>query len=388
MSRDERILRTLRALLALVGPRALPALRGMVPVTAVVAAAVAVGAVLLLAVGVDPADGYRDLFLGAVGDRYHLSETLVRAIPIAVVALGAVPALRARVFTVGAEGQLAVGALAATVSVLTLDTLPAPLLLAVGALGGAAGGAVWALLPALLRAYARVNEILSTLMLNYIAGFGLLWLLRTALSKPGVISTPSSPDLPDSGRIPTLLSGTRLHWGVVVVLVAAVAVAWWVRSPRGFAYDVYGTHPALAARMGVRSAGAILSTMLVSGAAAGLVGWMQVAGVQGRLYPSVAGGLGFTGLVVALLGGLRPAGVLGIALLFGVLATGSEGLQAGAGVPAPLATVLQALLLGGVALSAAVSYRRLRRAPVYGPDEASVAVEPFGSQPLRREISG
>lgn len=388
---------TLRAL----APRVLRKLRGMVPFIVVVGAATAVGAALLLAVGIDPIDAYRDLVLGAVGDRYHLSETLVRAVPIAVIALGVVPALRARVFTIGSEGQLVAGALTSTVTVLALDTLPAPLLLAAGALAGAAGGALWALPPALLRGYAQVNEILSTLMLNYVAGFGLLWLLRTSLSAPDVI-TPSSSNLAESGRIPTLLSGTRLHWGVVVVFVAAAAVAWWIRSPRGFAYDVHGTHPDLAARMGVRPLEAVLSTMLVGGAAAGLAGWIQVAGVQGKLYPSVAGGLGFTGLVVALLGGLRPTGVVAVALLFGVLATGAEGLQAGAGVPAPLATVLQALLLGGVALSAAFSYRRSRRTPTDGSgdepaqeasqepldEHANDTVEPLGSEPPRREESG
>jgi simple sugar transport system permease protein len=142
--------------------------------------------------------------------------------------------------------------------------------------------------------------------------------------------------------------------------------------------------------------------MLIAGAAAGLAGWMQVAGVQGRLYPSVAGGLGFTGLVVALLGRLRPAGVLVVALLFGVLATGVEGLQAGVSVPASLATVLQALLLGGVAISAAVSHARLRQAPASasgagsgqedskGPaDEgANDVAEPRGWHSLRRESSG
>lgn len=342
-------------------PSAIRALRAMAPFGVVVGAAAAVGAGLLLVIGVNPIDGYRDLVFGAVGDPYHLSETLVRAVPIAVVALGVVPALRARVVTIGSEGQLIVGALASTVAILTLDPLPAPFLLAAGALAGAVGGALWALPPALLRGYARVNEILSTLMLNYVAGFGLLWVLRNVMSGPYVSVSPSSEDLPESARIPLLLPGTRLHWGVVVALVGALAVAWWVRSPRGFAFDVFGTHPALAARMGVRPAWAVLSTMLVGGAAAGLAGWMLVAGVQGRLYPSVAGGLGFTGLVVALLGGLRPAGVLGVALLFGILATGMEGLQAGVGVPASLATVLQALLLGGVALSAGVRHRRLRR---------------------------
>jgi len=359
-------------------PRALPALwlattrtlRGMVSVTIVVGAAAALGAVLLIAVDVDPVAGYRNLVLGAVGDRYHLSETLVRVIPIAVVALGVVPALRARIFTVGSEGQLAIGALTSTVVILAVDNLPAPLLLAAGAFAGTAGGAVWALSAALLRAYAHVSEILSTLMLNYVAGFTLLWLLRTLLTEPGV-QMPSSPTLPDSARIPTLLADTRLHWGVLIVLVAAGAVAWWVRSPWGFAHDVYGSHPALAARMGVRPARAILSTMLVGGAAAGLAGWIQVAGVQGQLHPSVAGGLGFTGLVVALLGGLRPAGILGAALLFGVLATGAEGLQAGSGVPAALATVLQAVLLGGVALSTAVRYRRLRQSPARPVEDGS-----------------
>lgn len=378
------------------GSRVLEAVRGLVSVSLVVGGAAAAGAVLLLAIGTNPIVAYRELVLGALGDRYHLSETLVRAAPIAVVALGVVPALRARVFTVGSEGQLAVGALASTVTVLALGGGPAPVLLAVGAVAGAAGGALWALLPALLRGYARVNEILSTLMLNYVAGFGLLWVLRTTLSGQEATATPHSPALPASARIPTLVPGTRLHWGVLVALLAAGAVAWWIRSPRGFAFDVSGTHPLLALRMGARPAGVVLSTMLVAGAAAGLAGWMQVAGTQGRLYPSVAGGLGFTGVVVALLGGLGPAGVLGVALVFGMLATGADGLQAGAGVPAPLATVLQALLLGGVALAAALRHRRLRRTAANGsgdPWEASggeatpAMTQPSPSGAARREVS-
>ncbi|HEU4657286.1 MAG TPA: hypothetical protein VFR97_07165 [Capillimicrobium sp.] len=331
--------------------------RAIAPAAASLLAALAIGGLLLTASGSGPLAGYDALVAGAFGTRYDVGETLVRALPLAIVALGVAPALRAGVFAVGAEGQVVLGAMAATAVVLGLDGASAPLLVAAGAGAGALAGAAWALLPALLRARLGVNEILSTLLLNYVAAAVLGWSLRTWLKTPDEVPSPRSDNLPLEAALPNLLAGTRLHWGIALVPLGALALAWWLRTPRALAYDVFDTHPSLARRAGVDPRRAIVATMLVGGAAAGVAGWLKVTAVDGALYASVAGGLGFTGVLVALLGGLRPLGIVLAALLFGALSAGADGLQIDTGAPASLATVLQALLL----IAAALAFEARRR---------------------------
>ena len=317
---------------------------------------------LIVVAGASPSRAISGLLDGAFGDRYAIAETVVQSVPIAIVALGVAPALRAGIFPVGSEGQLAIGAVTASAAIFALKGVPAGLALPAGCIAGIFGGAAWAFLPAILRARLGVNEILSTLLMNYLAANLVLWLVRTILGTAEAIATPRSDRLPIEAMIPKLVDGTRLHWGAVAVILGAGALAYWIRSVRGLGYDVFATHRHLAARMGVREGAAVIGTMLVSGAAAGLAGWIQVAGLQGILYPSVAGGLGFTGVLVALLGGLRPLGILIASFVMSVLATGSNGLQTGTGVPASIAVVTQGLLLLGAALVFAARQRRARLA--------------------------
>jgi simple sugar transport system permease protein len=315
---------------------------------------------LVVAAGADPLAALVAMAFGAFGEQYSIAETLIQATPLAIVALGVAPAVRAGVFTIGSEGQLIAGAAAATAAIQIVGAAPAPLLLATGLFAGGIGGALWALVPAVMRAYFRVNEVLSTLLLNYVAGYGLLLLLKTSLGAHAVVAIPHSDALPAAALIPKLIDGTRLHLGLIAAPVAALALAWWLRSPRGLVYDAFATRPALAARLGLAEPRAVMSTMLLAGAAAGLAGWMQVAGVAGTLYPSVGGGLGFSGILVAMLGGLRPLGILAMALLLGALTTGADGLQTGTGVPASLSVVIQGMLL----LAAALAFNgRARIAP-------------------------
>jgi general nucleoside transport system permease protein len=317
---------------------------------------------LIVIAGADPLQAMKGLLDGAFGDRYAIAETVVQSVPIAIVALGVAPALRAGIFPVGSEGQLAIGAVTATATVFALKGVPAGLALPAGCIAGILGGAAWAFLPAILRARLNVNEILSTLLMNYLAANLVLWLVRTVLGTAEAIATPRSDRLPVEAIIPKLVEGTRLHWGALAVLLGAGALAYWIRSARGLGYDVFATHRDLAARMGVRESTAVIGTMLVSGAAAGLAGWNQVAGLQGILYPSVAGGLGFTGVLVALLGGLRPLGIVVAAFVMAVLTTGSNGLQTDTGVPASIAVVAQGLVLLGAALVFAARQRKAREA--------------------------
>ena len=227
-------------------------------------------------------------------------------------------------------------------------------LLPLGLIGGVLGGAAYALPPALLRAYLSVNEVLSTPLLNYVAGFGLTWLLKTKIAAHAAVATPHSDALPAAALIPKLVEATRLHAGVLAAPLAALLLAWWLRSPRGLVFQIFASHRSLAARLGLSEARAVMTTMLAAGATAGFVRWLQVAGLTGTLYPSVGGGLGFSGILVALLGGLRPLGVLAAALALGALTTGAQGLQTGTGVPASISVVAQGLLL----IVAAVLFRR------------------------------
>jgi simple sugar transport system permease protein len=317
---------------------------------------------LIVVAGANPLLAMKGLLDGAFGDRYAIAETIVQSVPIAIVALGVAPALRAGIFPVGSEGQLAIGAVTATATVFALKGVPAGVALPAGCVAGILGGVAWALVPALLRARLNVNEILSTLLMNYLAAKLVLWLVRTVLGTAEAIATPRSDRLPVEAIIPKLVDGTRLHWGAFAVLLGAGALAYWIRSARGLGFDVFATHRDLAARMGVRDGAAVISTMLVAGAAAGLAGWIQVAGLQGTLYPSVAGGLGFTGVLVALLGGLRPLGIVVASFVMAVLTTGSNGLQTDTGVPASIAVVAQGLVLLGAALVFAARQRKAREA--------------------------
>jgi ABC-type uncharacterized transport system permease subunit len=327
--------------------------------------------VLTACVGGNPIDALVAMGEGAFGDSYAISETLVQAAPLAIVALGVTPAVRAGVFTIGSEGQLIAGAAAATAAVLSLGPGAGAWLLPLGLIGGVLGGAAYALPPALLRAYFSVNEVLSTLLLNYVAGFGLTWLLKTKIAAHAAVATPHSDALPAAALIPKLVEATRLHAGVLAAPLAALLLAWWLRSPRGLVFQIFASHRSLAARLGLSEARAVMTTMLAAGAAAGFVGWLQVAGLTGTLYPSVGGGLGFSGILVAMLGGLRPLGVLAAALALGALTTGAQGLQTGTGVPASISVVAQGLLL----VVAAVLFQRRQAPQAAGREPPPVAVE-------------
>jgi ABC-type uncharacterized transport system permease subunit len=329
--------------------------------------AIAIAVALVVAAGADPFAALAAMALGAFGERYSIAETFIQATPLAIVALGVAPAVRAGVFTIGSEGQLIAGGAAATAAIEAIGPAPAAVLLAAGLIAGAAGGALWALTPAVMRAYFRVNEVLSTLLLNYIAGYGLLLLLKTSLGAHVVVAIPRSDPLPAAALIPKLIDGTRLHAGLVAAPLAALLLGWWLRSPRGLIYDTFASRPALAARLGLAEPRAVMTTMLVAGAAAGFTGWMQVAGVAGTLYPSVGGGLGFSGILVAMLGALRPLGILAMALVLGALTTGADGLQTGTSVPSSLSIVIQGLLL----LVAALAFNGRARAIPSLPETAA-----------------
>ena len=302
---------------------------------------------LLVVTGHDPARALQALARGAAGSWYAFtSATLVRAVPLALTGLAVALAFRAGLLNIGAEGQLLTGA-AATAAVLGalgpgLGALALPLAL----LAGCAAGAAWAGIAALLRQRFGVLEVISTIMLNFVALNLVGWLVRGPLQEPSRIY-PQSAALPKALQLPIVLSGTRLHLGVVFAVGLAVALWWWLtQTAGGFRLRAVGQNAHAAATIGRVSVARVTAlAFLASGALAGLAGAVELSGITFALYENISPGYGYTAIAVALLARLHPVGVLGTALLFGALQAGANAMQRDAGVPITLVQVVEALLI-------------------------------------------
>jgi len=292
-------------------------------------------------------DALRALLAGAFGSWYAFgSGTLVRSTPLILTGLAVAIAFRAGVFNIGAEGQFLMGAVAQATIALTLHSLPAFLLLPLALAGGMAAGAAWAWIAAVLRTRFHVLEVLSTIMLNFVALYLVSYLVRGPLQEPTHIY-PQTSSIVDAARLPRFGSTTRLHLGFAIAVVACVA-AWWVirNTAAGFRLRAVGANP-----FGARSAGLIdtekttTRAFLVSGALAGLAGAIEVAGVTFALYENISPGYGFTAIAVALLARLQPAGVIITGIAFGALEAGAAAMQRDAGVPSVVVSVVEAMII-------------------------------------------
>jgi simple sugar transport system permease protein len=329
--------------------------RGLLLAALYVVAGFAVVLVLVASTGGDLGIALGGWFTGAFGDGYNLTQTLANATPLALVAVGVSVALRADVITIGAEGQAILGAVFSTALALVLGPQTSPLIaLPLGAVAGIVGGVLWALPAAIAKIRWGVTEILFTLLANYLAVALLTYLLRTVLRDPATNASPQSPPLPVPSQLPMLPVPGRIHVGILLVAVVLVGAWWWSRSRNAFVLEVYGSRPLLAARLGLTPRRAVLTAMIVSGATAGLAGWMQVAGVTQRLEPDVSAGIGFAGLAVAVLGRGNPLGIAIAAVVYASLGTGAAGVQIATGtVPNAIGTVTQGVLLLTAALALA-----------------------------------
>jgi simple sugar transport system permease protein len=321
--------------------------------------------VALAAVGYDGPAALAALWRGSVGTPYALaSATLVRAVPLILAGLAVALAFRAGVLNVGAEGQLLAGAAAAASLGIAAGgrlgaAAPAALLLA-----AAAAGALWAAPPAWLRARFGALEVISTIMLNFVALHLVGFLVRGPLQEPLGIY-PQSDLLPDAARLPSILPGTRLHAGLLVALLAAAAL-WWLlaRTAAGLRVRLVGANADAAASAGLIDVPRVTTrAFLASGALAGLAGGVEVMGVTYALYENLSPGYGYTAIAVALLARLHPLGVIASAVLFGALEAGATAMQRDAGVPSTVAAVVEAAIVLAVVAAAAAR----RPAPV--PDE-------------------
>ncbi|MFT4043271.1 MAG: ABC transporter permease [Gordonia sp. (in: high G+C Gram-positive bacteria)] len=327
-----------------------------------VAGGIGVVITLIMATGGYLDTAFHGWFDGAFGSQYAATQTIQNASTLVLVALGASIALRAGIVSIGAEGQLIVGAIfAAAVAFGLGDSVPAWLALLLGVVAGGIGGTLWALFPAFAIRRWNVNEILFTLLMNYVATYLLAYLLRTALRDNTSRGSPQSGPIPGVSLLPQLPVGGHLHAGVILVAGIIAAMGWFTHTKWVFLLDVHRHRPSLAARAGMSSGRAVIIAFVVSGACAGIAGWLQLVGVSGRLEPNISAGLGFSGVAVAVLGRFNPLGVTVAGLFYASLGTGSAGIQFATGTtPAAIGTVAQGILLLTAALLGTVLYAARR----------------------------
>jgi simple sugar transport system permease protein len=346
-------------------PRAEPSARAalLAPLAAAVAA-LALAAVPLALAGADVARAYALMATGAFGGRFALAETLTRATPLILTGLACAVAFRARLWNIGAEGQLYLGALAAaalgTGAVEGPPWVVASVVMAGGALAGAAGMAV----PALMRVRLGADEVVTTLLLNFVVLLGVQAMLEGPLKDPMGMGWPQSEPVTDAAALPRLFDRLRVHAGLVVGLAAAVALHVGLsRTVWGFRVRAVGENPAAARHAGIPVGRTLLGVGMLSGALAGLAGAGEVAGLKGYLTADLSPGFGYAGVVVAMLAGLSPLGAVWAALFVAAVFVGADSMSRALGVSSYLADLIVALSLLCVLAGGAATRWRLERRP-------------------------
>ncbi len=335
-----------------------------IPVLAVFAALL-FGAVMLLLLGANPFKGYAEMFVGAFGSGDALIATILKATPLLFVGVGIVIAFRANVINIGAEGQMVLGGLFSTMAALYLPEMHPIIMIPLVLLAGIVGGALWGWIPGMLKAYYRVNEILSTIMLNIVAVQLMAYLLRGPLIDPAEIERgtriPQTARLAASADLP-ILFGDRLHIGPVLAVLCAIGAYYLLwRTPLGFRLRAVGLSEHAARYAGIPVRRTIALALTMSGAMAGLAGAVLVFGSESHRMVTdgstmgFTGGAGFNGIVAALLGGLHPLWTIPASFLFGGLIVGGQALQRAVQVPSALIVALNGLVV--VFVVAADRYR-------------------------------
>ncbi|MDR1192980.1 MAG: ABC transporter permease [Peptococcaceae bacterium] len=308
-----------------------------------VAAALLIGAVLMLLSGNNPLEAYRALVFGAFSSRQRVSELFVKLVPVMIMGLGVSVAYRAQLWNIGAGGQFLLGAIAATAVGLYVK-LPPALLAPLTILAAAAAGGGWALLAGLLKVKFHANEVITTLMLNYIANYFLKFLVYGPMMDPAG-QLPQSALLPEGIRLRQIFPGLRANYGLIIMVVALILTALLWRSAVGCRINLIGQGERVATYGGVNVRRVVLLTMFISGGAAGVAGWIETFGLQYRLMENMAGSYGDIATVVALLGALNPYGIAAASVFFAILLVGGAGMQRMTNVPYSIVDVIQGLII-------------------------------------------
>ncbi|MBL4667307.1 MAG: ABC transporter permease [Sneathiella sp.] len=320
----------------------------MVYVTPILALVLTIltGMFLFSLLGIDPVEALRNFFILPINDQYGATELLVKATPLILCAIGLSVGFRANVWNIGAEGQLTLGAIFGGGLFVYFHDVDSVFLLPAMIILGAVGGALWAGIPAYLKTRFNANEILTSLMLVYVATLLLSLLVHGPFRDPDGYNFPESRIFSDSATMPLLLEGTRLHFGTIIAFLAVITT--WIMLSKtliGFQVKVIGAAPKAGAYAGFSQNKIIWFSLLFGGAMAGLAGVSEVAGPVGQLLPSISPGYGFTAIIVAFLGRLHPVGIIFAGLLMALTYLGGETAQMNLGMPVAVTGVFQGMVL-------------------------------------------
>jgi simple sugar transport system permease protein len=335
----------------------------LAPLGAILAALVVAGGLIAIA-GANVFEAYGLILRGAFGSRLGITETLTRATPLILTGLAAAVAFRAKLWNIGGEGQFYVGALMVTAFGLLpgLAGAPAPVAILACLLAGAAAGAALLLVPVALKLRFGVDEVVTTLLLNFVAILFVSLMIEGPLRDPLAFGWPQSVPVPDAALLPQLVERSRLHAGLLIALVLAVAV-WWVQSRTvfGMRARATGLNARAAAFAGVPLGRTLTLVACLSGGLAGLAGAIEVMGVKGYVTTDLSPNYGYSGIVIAMLANLNPIGVIGAALFSAVMFVGADSMSRALGIPSYIADVTVALSLLTMLVALFLTQYRVRR---------------------------
>ena len=306
-----------------------------------IALIVLIAVVLIVFVGADVGKAFSSFFMGVFGSTYAISEVLVKATPLILTGVGVAVAFRSGFTNIGAEGQLYIGAIAATFVALNFKNLSAIILIPLMIVAGFVFGGIWSLIPGILKAKFGISEVINTIMFNYIAINILGILLRSSLQDPDN-PLPISPQFPKGAILPQIFGATsRVHAGLIVALImtALVYVFVW-RTPYGFQMRAVGLNKRASLCAGIPVNRSIILSSIISGGLAGIAGMCEVSGLHYQLVEGFSANYGYMAVIVALLGKNHPAGVIASAIGIAILQVGSLSMQRSAGVPASISSIL------------------------------------------------
>ena len=349
----------------LLEPRPHPSrlMRWMAPLIAVFATLFA-GSLLFLALGKDPVESFHVFFVQPLASSYGWSELLIKACPLILIAQGLALGFKARIYNIGAEGQLIVGALAGGGVAIAMEGSEAAWIVPAMVLAGALGGALWGAIPALLKTRFNAEETLTTLMLAYVANHLLSYMVNGPWRDPEGMNFPQSIMFSDSALFTILLEGSRVNTSIFITAFAILA--FWMFNAKSFLHfqiEVGGHAPAASLYAGFSSKRTVWLTLIISGMAAGIAGVGEIAGPVGQLNLNISPGYGFAAIIVAYLGRLHAVGIVLAGFLMALIYLGGEAAQVALQLPAAITGIFQGMLLFFLLGSDVFIDNRLRRRP-------------------------